>query len=227
MADKKNPEAPAEAEADSAVTAEAPAAEAPAAEATEAKVDKPKAEAKGPKADAPKGSRPAKAEGYTPRLKADYEKRIVPAMTEKFGYKNRLEVPRLDKIVINMGVGEATQDKKKVEAAAAEMQAIAGQKPVITKAKKSIAQFKLREGMPIGCKVTLRRDRMYEFLDRLVTVALPRVRDFRGLNANSFDGRGNYALGLKEQIIFPEINYDQIEKVRGMDVIIPPRESRR
>jgi len=158
--------------------------------------------------------------GYTPRLKADYEERIVKAMTEKFGYKNRLEVPRLEKIVINMGVGEATQDKKRVEAAAAEMQAIAGQKPVITKAKKSIAQFKLREGMPIGCKVTLRRERMYEFLDRLVTVALPRVRDFRGLNPKSFDGRGNYAMGLKEQIVFPEINYDQIDKVRGMDIIV-------
>jgi len=157
---------------------------------------------------------------YSPRLKSDYEQRVVKAMTDKFGYKNRLEVPRLDKIVINMGVGEATQDKKKVEAAAAEMQAISGQKPVITKAKKSIAQFKLREGMPIGCKVTLRRDRMYEFLDRLVTIALPRVRDFRGLNDKSFDGRGNYAMGLKEQIIFPEINYDQIDKVRGMDIII-------
>jgi large subunit ribosomal protein L5 len=158
--------------------------------------------------------------GYKPRLKDDYESRIVPAMIEKFGYRNRLEVPKLDKIVINMGVGEATQDKKKVEAAAAEMQAIAGQKPVITKAKKSIAQFKLREGMPIGAKVTLRRDRMFEFLDRLVTIALPRVRDFRGLNPKSFDGRGNYAMGLKEQIIFPEINYDQIDKVRGMDVIV-------
>ena len=158
--------------------------------------------------------------GYKPRLKADYDERIVAAMTEKFGYKNRLEVPRLDKIVINMGVGEATQDKKKVEAAAAEMEAIAGQKPVIAKAKKSIAQFKLREGMPIGCKVTLRRDRMYEFLDRLVTIALPRVRDFRGLNPRSFDGRGNYAMGLKEQIVFPEINYDQIDKVRGMDIIV-------
>jgi large subunit ribosomal protein L5 len=158
--------------------------------------------------------------GYTPRLKGDYEQRIVPAMIEKFGYKNRLEVPKLDKIVINMGVGEATQDKKKVEAAAAEMQAISGQKPVITKAKKSIAQFKLREGMPIGAKVTLRRDRMFEFLDRLVTIALPRVRDFRGLNPKSFDGRGNYAMGLKEQIIFPEINYDQIDKVRGMDIIV-------
>ena len=233
------PEAPAtEAPAAEAPAEEAPVAEAPAAEAAaeeapaeEAASDQEsarkleekaaKAEAKAAKADAAKGAKPAaKAEGYTPRLKTDYDKRIVPAMTEKFGYKNRFQVPRLDKIVINMGVGEATQDKKKVEAAAAEMQAIAGQKPVITKAKKSIAQFKLREGMPIGCKVTLRRDRMYEFLDRLVTVALPRVRDFRGLNPNSFDGRGNYALGLKEQIIFPEINYDQIEKVRGMDVII-------
>ena len=158
--------------------------------------------------------------GYKPRLKADYEERIAKAMTDKFGYKNRFEVPRLDKIVINMGVGEGTNDKKLVEKAASEMEAIAGQKPVIAKAKKSIAQFKLREGMPIGCKVTLRRDRMYEFLDRLVTVALPRVRDFRGLNPKSFDGRGNYAMGLKEQIVFPEINYDEIDKVRGMDIIV-------
>jgi large subunit ribosomal protein L5 len=141
-------------------------------------------------------------------------------MTEKFGYKNRLEVPRLEKIVLNMGVGDATQDKKRVDTAASEMELIAGQKPVVTKAKKSIAQFKLREGMPIGVKVTLRRERMYEFLDRLVTIALPRVRDFRGLNPRSFDGRGNYAMGLKEQIIFPEINYDRIDKVRGMDVIV-------
>jgi large subunit ribosomal protein L5 len=153
-------------------------------------------------------------------MRRDYDERIVKAMTEKFGYKNPLEVPRLEKIVINMGVGEATQDKKKVETAAQEMELIAGQKPVITKAKKSIAQFKLREGMPIGVKVTLRRERMYEFLDRLVTIALPRVRDFRGLNPRSFDGRGNYAMGLKEQIVFPEINYDRIDKVRGMDVII-------
>ena len=159
-------------------------------------------------------------EKYVPRLKRDYEERIVAAMTEKFGYTNRLEVPRLEKIVINMGVGEATQDKKKVETAAAEMQLIAGQKPVITKARTSIAQFKLREGMPIGVKVTLRRERMYEFLDRLITIALPRVRDFRGLNPKSFDGRGNYAMGLKEQIVFPEINYDRIEKVRGMDIIV-------
>ena len=165
----------------------------------------------------------AKAEAdkaYTPRLRADYDNRIAKAMTEKFGYTNAMQIPRLDKIVINMGVGEATQDKKRVEAAAQEMQAIAGQKPVITKAKTSIAQFKLREGMPIGCKVTLRRERMYEFLDRLITIALPRVRDFRGLNPKSFDGRGNYAMGLKEQIVFPEIAYDSIDKVRGMDVII-------
>jgi len=177
-------------------------------------------EAAVPQAEKPAGKPSKVPSDYKPRLKADYEDRIVKAMTEKFGYKNRLEVPKLEKIVINMGVGEATQDKKRVETAAAEMQQISGQKPVITKAKKSIAQFKLREGMPIGCKVTLRRDRMFEFLDRLVTIALPRVRDFRGLNPKSFDGRGNYAMGLKEQIIFPEINYDQIDKVRGMDVII-------
>ena len=157
---------------------------------------------------------------YTPRLRKQYDETIAKAMTEKFGYKNVLEIPRLDKIVINMGVGEATQDKKKVEQAATEMELIAGQKPVITKAKKSIAQFKLREGMPIGVKVTLRRERMYEFLDRFVTIALPRVRDFRGLNPKSFDGRGNYACGLKEQLIFPEISYDKVDKIRGMDVIV-------
>jgi large subunit ribosomal protein L5 len=157
---------------------------------------------------------------YTPRLKAKYETDIAKAMTEKFGYKNALEVPRIEKITLNMGVGEASQDKKKVQTAAEEMALIAGQKPVITKAKKSIAQFKLREGMPIGAKVTLRRERMYEFLDRLVTIAMPRIRDFRGLNPKSFDGRGNYAMGLKEQIIFPEISYDKIEKVRGMDIIV-------
>src|SRR3954452_13268539 len=188
------------------------------AEALEALPKVQKAEAPKPEKVADKPSKvPA---GYKPRLKADYEDRIVKAMTEKFGYKNSLEVPRLEKIVLNMGVGEATQDKKKVEQAASEMELIAGQKPVITKAKKSIAQFRLREGMPIGVKVTLRRERMYEFLDRLVTVALPRVRDFRGLNPKSFDGRGNYAMGLKEQLVFPEINYDRIERVRGLDVII-------
>jgi large subunit ribosomal protein L5 len=160
------------------------------------------------------------ADRYIPRLKRDYDDRIVQAMTEKFGYANRMAVPKIDKIVINMGVGEAVQDKKKVETAAQELELIAGQKPVITKAKKSIAQFKLREGMPIGVKVTLRRERMYEFLDRLVTIAMPRIRDFRGLNPKSFDGRGNYAMGLKEQLIFPEISYDRIDKVRGMDIIV-------
>ncbi len=160
------------------------------------------------------------ADKYKARMQGIYEDRIIKAMTEKFGYKNALEVPKLEKIVLNMGVGEATQDKKKVEQAASEMELIAGQKPVITKAKKSIAQFKLREGMPIGVKVTLRRERMYEFLDRFITIALPRVRDFRGLNPKSFDGRGNYAMGLKEQLVFPEINYDRIDKVRGMDVIV-------
>ncbi|WP_239807144.1 50S ribosomal protein L5 [Croceicoccus hydrothermalis] len=157
---------------------------------------------------------------YTPRFRAKYDDEIVKAMTEKFGYRNGFEVPRIEKITLNMGVGEASQDKKKVQTAAAEMELIAGQKPVITKAKKSIAQFKLREDMPIGCKVTLRRERMYEFLDRLVTIAMPRIRDFRGLNPKSFDGRGNYAMGIKEQIIFPEISYDQIETVRGMDIIV-------
>jgi large subunit ribosomal protein L5 len=160
------------------------------------------------------------ADNYTPRMKTVYDETVVKAMTEKFGYKNRLEVPRLEKITLNMGVGEASQDKKKVQTAAEEMALIAGQKPVITIAKKSIAQFKLREGMPIGCKVTLRRERMYEFLDRLVTVAMPRIRDFRGLNPKSFDGRGNYAMGFKEQIVFPEISYDKIEKVRGLDIIV-------
>jgi large subunit ribosomal protein L5 len=159
-------------------------------------------------------------EKYIPRLKSQYETAVRKALIEEFGYKNPMEVPRLTKIVINMGVGEATQDKKKVDAAVIDMQAIAGQKPIVTKAKKSIATFKLREGMPIGCKVTLRHDRMFEFLDRLVTIALPRVRDFRGVNPKSFDGRGNYALGLKEQLVFPEINYDKIDKVRGMDIII-------
>ena len=159
-------------------------------------------------------------DAYKPRMKGIYEDSIAKAMTDKFGYANPLEVPRLDKIVLNMGVGEATQDKKRVDQAASEMELMAGQKPVVTKAKKSIAQFKLREGMPIGVKVTLRRDRMYEFLDRFITIALPRVRDFRGLNPKSFDGRGNYACGIKEQIVFPEINYDRIDKVRGMDVIV-------
>ena len=160
------------------------------------------------------------ADIYTPRMRQRYDEVVVKGMTERFGYKNHMEVPRIEKITINMGVGEGTQDRKKVTIAAEEMALIAGQKPVIVKAKKSVAQFKLREGMAIGCKVTLRRERMFEFLDRLITVAMPRIRDFRGLNPKSFDGRGNYAMGLKEQIIFPEITYDQIDKVRGMDIIV-------
>ena len=153
------------------------------------------------------------------RLKDLYMDEIREQMMKKFGYKNIMQVPKLDKIVVNMGIGEARENEKILDAAARDMAIITGQKPVITKAKKSIANFKIREGMPIGCKVTLRGDRMYEFLDRLVNLALPRVRDFRGVNPNSFDGRGNYALGIKEQLIFPEIEYDQIDKVRGMDSI--------
>jgi large subunit ribosomal protein L5 len=157
---------------------------------------------------------------YTPRLRAQYADRVRPALKEEFGYKNDLEIPRLDKIVLNMGVGEAVADSKKIRAAASDLALISGQKPVVTKARKSIAGFKLREGMPIGVKVTLRRDRMYEFLDRLVTVAMPRIRDFRGVSPKSFDGHGNFAVGLKEHIVFPEINFDRIEQVWGMDVVI-------
>ena len=157
---------------------------------------------------------------YTPRMKKLYDETVVKGLTEKFGYANRFAVPKIEKITLNMGVGEGSQDKKKVTTALTEMELIAGQKPVITKAKKSIAGFKLREGMPIGVKVTLRGAQMYEFLDRLVTIAMPRIRDFRGLNPKSFDGRGNFAMGLKEQIIFPEISYDAIDVVRGMDVIV-------
>ena len=153
------------------------------------------------------------------RLRDTYENEIKKALTDKFGYKNVMQVPRLEKIVINMGVGEAKENSKVMESAVKDLTTIAGQKPVITKAKKSVANFKLREGMPIGCKVTLRGERMYEFTDRLVNLALPRVRDFRGVSAESFDGRGNYALGIKEQIIFPEIEYDKVDKVRGMDII--------
>ncbi|MDR3517356.1 MAG: 50S ribosomal protein L5 [Azospirillaceae bacterium] len=154
------------------------------------------------------------------RLKQHYESVVRAKLKEEFGYANDMEVPRIEKIVINMGVGEATTDSKKIQAAVGDLTAISGQKPVVTHARKSIAQFKLRENMAIGCKVTLRRDRMYEFLDRLITVALPRVRDFRGLPGTSFDGRGNYAMGVKEQIIFPEIDYDRIDTIRGMDIII-------
>lgn len=153
------------------------------------------------------------------RLKETYQNEIVDAMMKKFGYKNIMEVPKLDKVVINMGVGEAKDNAKVLESAIADMEKISGQKAVVTRAKNSVANFKIREGMPIGCKVTLRGERMYEFVDRLINLALPRVRDFRGVNPNAFDGRGNYALGIKEQLIFPEIEYDKIDKVRGMDVI--------
>lgn len=154
------------------------------------------------------------------RLKDMYRDQIVDSMVEKFSYKNKLQAPKIEKIVINMGVGEAKDNAKVLENAISDMEKISGQKPVTTKAKKSVAAFKLREGMPIGCKVTLRGEKMYEFLDRLVNIALPRVRDFRGVSATAFDGRGNYALGIKEQIIFPEIEYDKIDKVRGMDIIV-------
>ena len=154
------------------------------------------------------------------RLRDHYNTTVRKTLLDEFQYRNPMQVPRLTKVVLNMGVGEASQDRKKVEAAAGDMALIAGQKPVITKAKKSIAGFKLREGMPIGCKVTLRRERMYEFLDRLINIALPRVRDFRGVSKKSFDGRGNFAMGIKEQIIFPEISYDKVDQVRGLDVII-------
>ena len=157
---------------------------------------------------------------YEPRFKTLYREKIVPALQEKFNYSNPMQMPKLDKVVLNMGVGEAVADSKKIQTALRDMEAIAGQKPVATKARKSIAGFKLREGMAIGCKVTLRRERMYEFLDRFVTIALPRVKDFRGLNGKSFDGNGNYACGVKEHIVFPEINYDQVDSIWGMDIIV-------
>ena len=153
------------------------------------------------------------------RLQDKYEKEIIPAMMEKFGYKNVMQVPRLEKIVINMGVGEAKENQKVLESAVSDLTLISGQKPILTRAKKSVANFKIRENMALGCKVTLRKAKMYEFADKLMSIALPRVRDFRGVNPNAFDGRGNYALGVKEQLIFPEIEYDKIDKVRGMDII--------
>ena len=159
-------------------------------------------------------------EAYEPRLKSEYQARIRGALKEKFGYTNEMQIPKLDKIVLNMGIGEAVADSKKANAAMKDLAMIAGQKPAPTRARLSIAGFKLRENMVIGAKVTLRKDRMYEFMDRLVTVALPRVRDFRGLKPTSFDGRGNYAMGLKEHIVFPEINYDQIDQMWGMDIIV-------
>ena len=180
-----------------------------------------KGEGKGKAAEAPAASerRPERPKGK-PRLQQHYEQAVRQKMTEAFGYKNIHEVPSLDKIVVNMGVGEAVNDGKKVQAAANELAAITGQRPVVTRARKSIATFKVRENMALGCKVTLRRHRMYEFLDRLITIALPRVRDFRGVSPKSFDGRGNYALGLKEQLVFPEIDYDKVDEIRGMDIVI-------
>ena len=159
-------------------------------------------------------------EGYKPRLKTAYEDTIKTALREKFQYANVMQIPRIEKIVINMGVGEAVNDRKKIENAVNDLSMIAGQRPIVTKARKSIATFKLRDGMSIGAKVTLRGDRMYEFIDRLVTIALPRVKDFRGLNPKSFDGRGNFAMGLKEHIVFPEINYDKVDEIWGMDIIV-------
>jgi len=191
-------------------------------------------------AGAPKGAAPVKAKGgkkaaaskeprapaaprpkdYKPRLKTHYEKVVREALQEKFQYANNMQVPKIEKIVLNMGVGEAVNDRKKVESAAGDLALISGQRPVQTRARKAIATYKLREGMPIGAKVTLRGDRMYEFIDRLVTIALPRVKDFRGLNPKSFDGRGNYACGLKEHIVFPEIDYDKVDQIWGMDIIV-------
>ena len=175
--------------------------------------------AKTAKPSGPREVKPRPAD-YKPRMKTHYEKVVRDALVKKFGYQNVMQIPRLEKIVLNMGVGEATADRKKVENAAADLALIAGQKPIMTRSTKSIASFKVREGMTLGTKVTLRGDRMYEFLDRFVTIALPRVKDFRGLNAKSFDGRGNYACGLKEHIVFPEIDYDQVDEVLGMDVIV-------
>ena len=188
-----------------------------------------KPEGKKPEGKKPEGKKPeakpaapveALPKDYVPRLRKHYDEVVRPALIQKFGYRNVMEVPRLEKIVLNMGVGEAVNDRKKVDAAAKDLAQISGQRAVITRARKSIAVYKLRDGMAIGAKVTLRGDRMYEFLDRLVTIALPRVKDFRGLNPKSFDGRGNFAMGLKEHIVFPEIDYDQVDEVWGMDVIV-------
>jgi large subunit ribosomal protein L5 len=188
----------------------------------EAKAAKPQKAGGDKKAAAPKEAKPAtpRPKDYKPRMKTHYEKVVRDALMKKFAYQNVMQIPRLEKIVINMGVGEAVNDRKKVDVAAGDLALIAGQKPIITRARKAIATYKLREGMAIGAKVTLRGDRMYEFLDRFVTIALPRVKDFRGLNPKSFDGRGNYATGLKEHLVFPEIDYDKVDNVLGMDVIV-------
>ncbi len=213
------------------VAADAKGAETKAAKG-EAKAAKGEAKAAKDEGKAAKGKKPAQADAakhgqpkappkdYAARLKTIYDKEIVPKLVKEFGYKNALQVPKIDKIVLNMGVGEAVNDTKKVTAAAADLALIAGQKPIVTRARKAISTFKVRENMPIGAKVTLRKTRMYEFLDRLVTVALPRVRDFRGLDPKSFDGRGNYALGIKEHIVFPEIDYDKAEAMLGLDIVV-------
>jgi large subunit ribosomal protein L5 len=183
------------------------------------KGEKPAREGKGAPAERP-AQRAPRPKDYKPRMKSHYESVVRPELAKQFGYGNPMQIPRLDKVVLNMGVGEAVNDRKKVDSAAKDLGLIAGQRAVITRSRKSIATYKLRDGMPIGCKVTLRGDRMYEFIDRLVTIALPRVKDFRGLNPKSFDGRGNYALGLKEHIVFPEIDYDQVNEIWGMDVVV-------
>ncbi len=190
--------------------------------ATEAKKTekKPKKEAAGEASAVKTVTKQTVAKGYKPRLQSEYETRVRKALAEKLGFKNVHEIPALDKIVLNMGVGDSTQDSRKASQAAEDLTLIAGQRAVVTRAKKSIAGFKVRENMPLGCKVTLRKRRMYEFLDRLINVALPRVRDFRGLSPRSFDQQGNYSLGIKEHIIFPEVNFDKVEKVRGMDIVI-------
>jgi large subunit ribosomal protein L5 len=219
MAEEKKPKAAKAPKAEGAGEEKKPAAAKKAAEKSAAK---PKAAAKAKAAGEEAHKEPAAAPTgpYTPRMKKHYDEVVRAELTKQFGYKNPLEVPVIEKIVLNMGVGEAVNDTKKVTAAAADLALIAGQKPVVTRARKAISTFKLRENMPIGAKVTLRKTRMYEFLDRLITVALPRVRDFRGLNPKSFDGRGSYALGIKEHIVFPEIDYDKTESIVGLDVIV-------
>ncbi len=194
------------------------AARADKAAAKAAKADKAATAQK--KGDGAKAARPRLPEGYQPRLRKYYSEVVAPKLIEEFGYKNKMQVPVITKVVLNMGVGEGVNDRKKVENAAADLSLIAGQKAVVTRSRKAIATYKLRENQPIGARVTLRKTQMYEFIDRLVTVALPRARDFRGLNAKSFDGRGNFALGIKEHIIFPEINYDKIDQVWGLDVVV-------
>ncbi len=223
MAKEEKPKKPAKAKDETkAAKPKAAKADAKKAEGKEAAAKKPA----GKKGEAKKPAAGAAAPGVDlstvppPRLKGVYETAVRQKLTEQFGYQNRMQVPQLDKIVINMGIGEAVADRKKVESAAGDLALISGQKPVITKSRKAISTYKLRENQPIGCKVTLRKARMYEFLDRLITIALPRVRDFRGLNPKSFDGRGNYSLGLKEHIVFPEIGYDKVAEVWGMDITV-------